>query len=197
MPCGIMLMLNVNECKPGNGLTPNRALRSKEPTTPKRDASCQKTKISHPYHPRCGEKVEIIRKCGGEKILVRSNEGKRIVVAADWTDIDAKKEGDEPTPTHLLDYNSLVQATELIEHLRKGESQPEERGYDRWHQPQNERSSEAQNEASNPKQKTGNPKPGLGAVELRAAGRGDPSDGTVGAQTDRSADRERPEGASR
>ena len=114
------------------------------------------------------------------------------MVAADWTDIDTERGSEAPTPTHLLDYNGLVQAGELIEHLRMGENQPEERGYDRWHQPQNERSSEAQNEASNPKQKTGNPEPGLGAVELRAAGRGDPCNGTVGAQTDRGAVRNQP-----
>jgi hypothetical protein len=129
---------------------------------------------------------------------VQTIEGKRVVVAADWTDIETERVHESPSPTHILDYNGLAQAAELIEHLRIKECQSEDESYDGIiydgsRQPQIEPSSEAQNEASNPKQRTGNPEPGMGAIELRAAGWSDPSDGTVGTQTDRGTVRKQPE----
>ena len=66
--------------------------RSKQQTTPKRDTTYKKTKISHPYHPRCGEEVEIIRKCRGDNILVQTSGGERVVVASDWTESRAERE---------------------------------------------------------------------------------------------------------
>jgi hypothetical protein len=62
---------------------PSCRRRSKEQTTPKRDATYKKTKITHPYHPRCGEEVEIIRKCRENNLLVQTKGENRIVVGTD------------------------------------------------------------------------------------------------------------------
>jgi len=176
---------------------PSCRRRSKEQTTPKRDTTYKKTKISHPYHPRHGEKVEIIRKCRGNNILVRTNQGKRFVVATDWTEDPTERESIAPVPSHLLDYGGLVQAMELIEQIREKESHFEEGGYDEDCQPQVEPSSEERNDTCSCKQRTGKPEPGLGSVKRRASNRGDPPDGAVSAQIGCSADRDQLEGASR
>ncbi|MBC8505008.1 MAG: hypothetical protein ISR58_12480 [Anaerolineales bacterium] len=178
---------------------PNPACRrrGKQQTTPKRDATYKKTKISHPYHPRCGEVVEIIRKCRGNNILVQTSGGERVVVATDWTEIYTERKCEASTPAHLLDYRGLRQACELIERAHPGETV-------RYAEPKKQTMMDPINPKSkhlrrssreyNPKSRAGESEPGLGTVEPRGSSRSDPFDGAVGAQVDRGTDRKQPEG---
>ena len=102
------------------------APRSKQQTTPYATHLSKKLKITHPYHPHSGQEVEIIRKCHGENILVETAEGDREVVVMSWADHGSgpEKEATAKEPPHLLDYEGLVQAAELIEQIKgEGETQ--------------------------------------------------------------------------
>lgn len=174
--------------------------RGKQQTTPKRDATYKKTKINHPYHPRCGEKVEIIRKCRGDNILVQTSGGERIVVATGWTEIYAERKGAASAPAHLLDYCGLRQACELIDCAHTGErvryTEPKKQT---MMDPINPKSKHLRRNSReyNPKSRTGESESGLGAIEARASGRSDSVDGPVGAQVGDGATREQPEGGPR
>ena len=182
---------------------PNSSGRSKKQTTPKRDTTYQKTKITHPYHPRCGEEVKIIRKCRGDNILVETTGGERVVVALDW--IKTRDEGscESQESTHLLDYRGLIQALELIECLRqRGKAmacRTEEEDYDGSSNAEHSqgkmknlrRRSHDSNKSKQRNRETG---PGVGTVEPRGTSRGDPINGAVGTQVDRGTDRKQPEG---
>jgi hypothetical protein len=79
---------------------------------------------------------------------VQNTGGERFVIAIDWTDINANKVGEPQSPTHLLDYQGLLQALELIECIHQGKNirtcRFVEGDYDELHQPQVEQSSEEQ-----------------------------------------------------
>jgi hypothetical protein len=176
---------------------PSCSGRRKEQTTPKRDTTYKKTKISHPYHPRHGEEVEIIRKCRGDNILVSTDKGERIVVATDWTEDPTEREGIAPVVSHLLDYGGLVEAMELIEQIRGKESRTEEEGYDGEYPSQVEPSSEVQNDPGSCRQRTEQSEPGVGSVKPGSPGWGDRPDGAVSAEIGRCAAREQEEGGGR
>lgn len=131
-------------------------------------------------------------------MLVQTTGGERLVVAIDWTDINTNKVGEPQSPTHLLDYQGLLQALELIECIRQRGSattcRTEEADYDENSQAKSRDLRRSSHDPSSPKRRVGEPEPGVGTVEPRASSRGDPFDGTVSAQADRGADRKQPEG---
>ncbi|MBT3391476.1 MAG: hypothetical protein HN413_13835 [Chloroflexi bacterium] len=102
---------------------------SKSQTTPLSQDPSQIITITHPYHPRCGQQVEIIRKYRGEDpdIIVQTGDGLRVVVAMSWTDyaVPLDSEALSYSPPHLLDFFGLLRATKLIEHLRQEERFPQ------------------------------------------------------------------------
>jgi hypothetical protein len=58
--------------------------------------------------------------------LVETAEGERVVVAESWIDRERepKNEQKKTEPSHLLDYQGLVRAAELIERIkRRGETE--------------------------------------------------------------------------
>lgn len=82
---------------------------------------------------------------GTANLLIQTAEGQRLVMVKSWTDYGDKKEKpDVPnSDPHLLDYDGLAQAADLIERLRQrmeeGEKeektcQSEEQDYDRAQQ---------------------------------------------------------------
>jgi hypothetical protein len=78
--------------------------------------------ITHPFHPLCGQQVEIIRiRWGADPdLIVRLSDGLHAAVAVDWTDYAASTDLDPPTvPPHLLDFDGLCQAVQLIERIRQ------------------------------------------------------------------------------
>ena len=120
----------------------------KPQTTPLSQHPSQIVTITHPYHPRCGQQVEVIRKYRGADpdIIVQTVDGFRVVVAMSWTDYATSSDSDVLvfSPPHLLDFFGLLQAAKLIEHLRQEgrfpqgvtekACQPGDQGYDRNHQ---------------------------------------------------------------
>jgi hypothetical protein len=78
--------------------------------------------ITHPFHPLCGQQVEIIRiRWGADPdLIVRLSDGLHAAVAVDWTDYAASTDLDPPTASsHLLDFDGLCQAVQLIDRIRQ------------------------------------------------------------------------------
>ena len=83
--------------------------------------------ITHPFHPLCGQQVEIIRiRWGADPdLIVRLSDGLHAAVAVDWTDYAASTDLDPPSvPPHLLDFDGLCQAVQLIDRIRQESRHP-------------------------------------------------------------------------
>jgi hypothetical protein len=81
--------------------------------------------ILHPNHPLCGQQVEVIRIRRGADpdLIVRLPNGLHAAIAMSWTDYALPTCCiPPPTPTHLLDFQGLRQAAQLIEHFRQQEN---------------------------------------------------------------------------
>jgi len=102
---------------------PSATSGSKSQTTPLSQHPSQIVTITHPYHPRCGQQVEVIRKYRGADpdIIVQTADGLHIVVAMSWTDFVVSSDSDtlSLSPPHLLDFSGLLQAARFIEQLRQ------------------------------------------------------------------------------
>jgi len=91
-------------------------------TTPLSQHPPQFVTITHPYHPRCGEQVKIVRVCRGADpdITVQLSDGLHVVVAMSWTDYATPQDlAPASTPPHLLDFDGLRQAVQLIDRIRQ------------------------------------------------------------------------------
>ena len=79
--------------------------------------------ITHPYHPRHGQQVKVIRihRRGADPDLdVQFPDGLRVIVAMSWTDYASPGDFNPPsTPLHLLDLDGLRQAVQLIDRMRQ------------------------------------------------------------------------------
>ena len=75
-------------------------------------------KIIHPYHPRCGELVEVHRVIRGgadPDFIIRFPDGLYAAISASWTDEgEAKAEAPMACPP-LLDLEGLRRLTELVQ----------------------------------------------------------------------------------
>lgn len=91
-------------------------------TTPSSQRPSRLVTITHPYHPLRGQRVEIIRICRGADpdLTVQFPDGLQTVIAMSWTDYATPQGSDPPsTPPHLLDFDGLRRAVQLIEHMRQ------------------------------------------------------------------------------
>lgn len=87
--------------------------------------------ITHPYHPLCGQQVEVVRVCRGADpdLTVQFPDGLQTVIAMSWTDYATPQGFDPPsTSPHLLDCDGLCQAVQLIEHMRQEGRYPADDG---------------------------------------------------------------------
>ena len=78
--------------------------------------------ITHPFHPLCGQQVEVVRIRWGSDpdLIVRLSDGLHAAVAVDWTDYATSANLDPPSvPPHLLDFDGLCQAVKLIDRIRQ------------------------------------------------------------------------------
>ena len=78
--------------------------------------------ITHGYHPRHGERVRLIRVCRGADpdLEVKLPNGLRLRVAMSCTDYATPQGTAHPsTPPHMLDFNGLRLAAEVIERMRQ------------------------------------------------------------------------------
>jgi hypothetical protein len=64
-----------------------------------------------------------IRRGADPDLIVRLPDGLHAAVAMSWTDFALPTHSiSPPTPTHLLDFQGLRQAAQLIEHIRQQEN---------------------------------------------------------------------------
>ncbi len=78
--------------------------------------------VTHPFHPLRGQLVEVVRIRSGADpdLIVRHPDGLHAAIAVDWTNYAALPDLDpQPIPPHLLDFDGLWQAAELIEHIQR------------------------------------------------------------------------------
>jgi hypothetical protein len=78
--------------------------------------------ITHPYHPLCGQQVEVIcvRRGTDPDLVVRLPDGLHTAIAMSSTDYAAPPDCDLPSvPPHLLDLDGLCQIVQLIDHIRQ------------------------------------------------------------------------------
>ena len=90
--------------------------------------------ITHPYHPRYGERAELIRVCRGADpdLTVQLSDGFRLVVSMSLTDYATLQGADHPSaPPHLLDFDGLHRAAQLIDRIRQEGRYPSVDGEDK------------------------------------------------------------------
>ena len=79
--------------------------------------------ITHPYHPLCGQQVEIIRihhRGADPDLVVQFPDGLHAAIAMSWTDYVTPRGFELPSaPPHLLDFDGLRQAIQLIDRIRQ------------------------------------------------------------------------------
>lgn len=79
--------------------------------------------ITHPYHPLCGQEVEVIRRKRGvnDALIVRAPDGYHMAVALDSTNYVAVEDQVAPAREglHLLDVEGLWATVQYIEQLRQ------------------------------------------------------------------------------
>jgi len=83
--------------------------------------------ITHPYHPLCGQQVEVIRVRHGADpdLVVQLPGGLHVAIAMNWTNYAIASDGPAPTVAlHLLEINGLRQVAQLIEHIRQAAPLP-------------------------------------------------------------------------
>ena len=104
-------------------VAPSRATPESIPcTTPLSQQPSQFVTITHPYHPLCGQQVKVIRVCRGADpdITVLLPDGLHVVVSMSWTDYATPQGCASPSsPPHLLDFDGLRQAIQLIDRIRQ------------------------------------------------------------------------------
>lgn len=72
--------------------------------------------ITHPFHPLRGQRFQLLkdkRHAEGRILLLRGTSRGTFGVPLDWTDRAP------PSQTDLLEWGSLLQLADLIEHLQK------------------------------------------------------------------------------
>ena len=82
-------------------------------------------KIIHPYHPRCGETVEIHRVIRGEvdpDFIIRLPDGLYAAISASWTDYAGPSSQPPTDPPPLLNLEGLRDIAELIQRFHSTES---------------------------------------------------------------------------
>ncbi len=82
-------------------------------------------KIIHPYHPQCGESVEIQRVIRGgvdPDLIIRLPDGLYAAIASSWTDYHGTRS--EPPQAHppLLDLAGVRRLAEFVQQWRDAES---------------------------------------------------------------------------
>ncbi len=80
--------------------------------------------ITHPQHPLCGQRVEIMRIRRGvtPDLIVRMPGGLCAALAVDWTDHQAPGTGTLPPPApHLLAVEGLRQLAQLVAQFQHDE----------------------------------------------------------------------------
>ena len=80
--------------------------------------------ITHPFHPLCGQQVEVVRVRRGADpdLIVRLPDGCHAALAMSWTDYAAPSGLNLDPPSvapHLLDFDGLRQIAQLIDHFRQ------------------------------------------------------------------------------
>jgi len=93
--------------------------RLKQTTTSSQSPSGFVT-ITHRNHPFRGQRVEIIRVRRGvdPDLVVRLSDGQHVAIAMSGTDYAAPSQSAlSPSIAHLLDFQGLQQAAELVEHI--------------------------------------------------------------------------------
>ena len=78
--------------------------------------------VTHPFHPLYGQQVEVvrIRRGADPDIIVRHPDGFHAAIAMSWADYAAAPNPELPSmPLHLLDFDGLCQAIQLIDHIRR------------------------------------------------------------------------------
>ena len=94
-----------------------------EQTTPISQRSWGLVTIIHPYHPLCGQQVEVVRLRRGANptLVIRASDGRHMAIALEATDYvpgGAKVDGYKGSP-HLLDIEGLWQAAQFIAELQQ------------------------------------------------------------------------------
>ena len=82
-------------------------------------------KIIHPYHPRCGESVEIQRVIRGgtdPDLIIRLPDGLYAAIAASWTDYNGICPEPPQADPPLLDLVGLRRLAELVQRWQALES---------------------------------------------------------------------------
>lgn len=82
-------------------------------------------KIIHPYHPRCGEAVEIqrvIRNGIDPDLIIRLPDGLYAAIAASWTDYNGTSAEPPPADPPLLDPVGLRRLADLVQQWQAAES---------------------------------------------------------------------------
>jgi hypothetical protein len=78
--------------------------------------------VTHPFHPLRGQQLEVVRIRRGTDpdIIARCSDDSHVAIAMSWTDYAAPS-CPEPLSTspHLLAFDGLYQAAQLIDHIRQ------------------------------------------------------------------------------
>ena len=94
-----------------------------EQTTPLCQCSSGFVTITHPYHPLCGQQVEIVRLRRGTNptLIIRDPKGRHMAVALEATDYlaDEVNVAQAEGPTHLLDIEGLWHTAQFIKKMRQ------------------------------------------------------------------------------
>ncbi len=89
--------------------------------------------ITHPGHPLCGQRVEVIRSGPGvdPDFLVRRADGRYLPIARSSTDADPQPSDDPaPLPNHLLDLEGLRRILPVLDRMARAASAAPEQGVD-------------------------------------------------------------------
>jgi hypothetical protein len=82
-------------------------------------------KIIHPYHPRCGDSVEIQRVIRGgidPDLIIRLPDGLYAAIASSWTDYNGTSSEPLPADPPLLELTGLRRLAELVQRWQAPES---------------------------------------------------------------------------
>src|SRR5438552_6953711 len=89
-------------------------------TTPSSQSPSGFVTVTHPHHPLCGQKLEIIQVRRGldPDLIVRLPDGHHAAIAMSGTDwASPPHDVTSPRPDHLLDLDGLRQARRLIDRI--------------------------------------------------------------------------------
>ena len=91
-------------------------------TTPLPKPSSRFVKIIHPYHPRCGETVEVVRTIHSEPepdFIIRLADGLHAAIAMSWTDAGDPMSVIPVDNPPLLDLAGLRHMVDLVKHFKE------------------------------------------------------------------------------